>query len=165
MDRAGSAGVAAARLEDVLAAGGDTQTRVSSVGRDWFSPYGQTLWPLESQVRFLGALVAGYVLPPADTDWLATRMGDVVSGQRWGLLRGGGSEGKGGWGPDPDGTYLVRQVVVLQTVDGDRYVAAAATRAGGRDFAANTKVLDDVLRWLEAHVTEAPACLVCPSTR
>lgn len=165
VDRSGSAEAASARLEEVLELGGDAQTRVSSVGRGWFSTYGQTLWTLDRQVRFLGSLAAGCVLSPADTDWLLARLGNVVPDQRWGLLRGRGAAGKGGWGPDPDGTYLVRQVAVLQTRGGDWYVAAAATRAGGPDFAASTRVLDDVLRWLEARVTEAPAIAGCSLAR
>ena len=161
VNRTGSMEAAAASLEQVLRAGGDARTRVSSVGRGGFSPYGQTLWSLEDQVRFFAHLVAGCVLPSSDSDWLVARMGEVVPDQRWGLLRESGAVGKGGWGPDPDGVYLVRQVAVLPAPRGGRYVVAVATRAAGADFRGGTRVLDDVLEWLQPRVREAPTRSTC----
>ena len=83
-------------------------------------------------------------------------MGEVVQDQRWGLLRGSGAVGRGGWGPDPGGAYLVRQVAVLPA-PGGLHVAAVATRAPGAGFRANIRVLDDVFEWLDSRVREAPA--------
>lgn len=161
VERFGSPEGAASALSEVLRAGGDGQTQVSTVGRDWFSPYGQTRWGLGAQAGFYRALLLGCLLPQADTDWLVAVMGRVVPAQRWGLLGSSSAVGKGGWGPDPDGTYLVRQVAGLTAADGHTYIAAVATRAVGGDFASGTRVLDEVAGWLQGNVLVAPAPSGC----
>src|SRR5690606_17575397 len=68
---------AATAVGELLAAAGDTETTVSTVGRDGFSPYGQTEWSLRSQERFMSSLAAGCVAPAA-RDELQSLMGQVV---------------------------------------------------------------------------------------
>jgi hypothetical protein len=117
---------AASAVDEVLAEAGDTTTRVSSVGRDGFTPFGQTEWSLELQELFMSRLAAGCVGSPASSDYVLGLMGEVSS-DTWGL----GSTGlparwKGGWGPGTDGRYLVRQMGVLEVGGGEAVVTLAA---------------------------------------
>lgn len=122
---------AAAAVDEVLAEAGDTTTHVSSVGRDGFTPFGQTEWSLELQELFMSRLAAGCVGSPASSDYVLGLMGEVSS-DTWGL----GSTGlparwKGGWGPGTDGRYLVRQMGILTVGGGETVVTLAALPGDG----------------------------------
>ena len=136
----GSPEVAAAAVQDVLAAAGDSSTRVeANVLRPGFTPFGQTRWSLAAQVQLMAALPG---LPHADE--IRARMRRVVPEQRWGLgVLGEDVELKGGWGPDPNGRRLVRQMGVV----GSLAVALAALPADG-SFASGTAILDRLAQWL-----------------
>ena len=69
----GSPTAAAAAVTEVLRSAGDQTTQVSSVGRDSFSPYGQTDWTLEAQHRFMAALAGGCVGEPSSRRHPGTR--------------------------------------------------------------------------------------------
>jgi beta-lactamase class A len=138
---------AAAAVGELLASAGDAQTRVSTVGRDGFSPYGQTEWSLTAQQRFFSALATGCVAPAAAGE-LRSLMGQVVPDQRWGL----GATGlpayfKGGWGPGSDGRYLVRQVGVVERSGGALAVALAAMPVDGQ-LATGTAAVTQLARWV-----------------
>jgi hypothetical protein len=45
-------------------------------------------------------------------------MGQATADQRWGLGTLPGARYKGGWGPSPDGRYLVRQIDIIDTPSG-----------------------------------------------
>jgi hypothetical protein len=139
-ERLGPPEVAAAAVQDVLAAAGDSSTRVeANVLRPGFTPFGQTQWSLGAQVRLMAALPG---LPHADE--IRARMRRVVPEQRWGLgVLGEDVELKGGWGPDPDGRYLVRQMGIA----GPLAVALAAIPADG-SFESGTDMLDRLAQWL-----------------
>jgi beta-lactamase class A len=147
----GSSGAAAA-VGELLAGAGDTATTVSTVGRDGFSPYGQTEWSLSAQERFVSSLAAGCVAPAAASE-LRSLMGQVVSDQRWGLgATGLASYFKGGWGPGSDGRYLVRQVGVVEQDGGSIAVALAAIPADGQ-FASGTDAISQLAQWVVANTT------------
>jgi hypothetical protein len=139
-ERLGTPEVAAAAVQDVLAAAGDSSTRVeASVLRPGFTPFGQTQWSLAAQVRLMAALPG---LPHADE--IRSRLRRVVPEQRWGLgVLGNDVELKGGWGPDPDGRHLVRQMGIA----GPLAVALAAIPADG-SFESGTDMLDRLAQWL-----------------
>lgn len=93
---------AAATVESVLAEAG-APVRVSHEHtRPGFSSFGQTSWPLDAQARFAAQLPC---LP--GTGEVLADMGMIV--QRYGLGQLEGARFKGGWGPEPDGRYTVRQ--------------------------------------------------------
>lgn len=150
----GGAAGAADAVGDVLREGGDQDTRVSTQGRGGFSPYGQTVWSLAAQQRFMASLAGGCSADPGVAGEVLSLMSEVIAGQRWGL----GSAGrparfKGGWGPGTDGRYLVRQVGVLEYAGGDRAVAVAlAARTGDGSFAAGTTGLTTLARWAAEHI-------------
>jgi hypothetical protein len=139
-ERLGPPEVAAAAVQDVLAAAGDSSTSVeANVLRPGFTPFGQTQWSLEAQVRLMAALPS---LPHSNS--IRARMRRVVPEQRWGLgVLGDDVELKGGWGPDPGGRHLVRQIGIA----GPLAVALAAIPADG-SFESGTDMVDRMAQWL-----------------
>ena len=142
----GGASGAAAAVDEVLAEAGDTTTQVSSVGRDGFTPFGQTEWSLELQELFMSRLAAGCVGSPASSEYVLDLMGEVSS-DNWGL----GSTGlparwKGGWGPGTDGRYLVRQMGVLEVEGGEAVVTLAALPDDG-SFETGQSMATSVAQW------------------
>ena len=121
--------------------------------RDGFSIFGQTVWPLADQARYAAATVCAV---PGDA--VAQMMGEISAGQAWGLGTVPGARFKGGWGPEPDGRYLVRQFGVIDTAVGPVAVAIAAIADAG-DFDTATVLTTRVTDWLTAH----PALLPGPS--
>lgn len=142
----GGASGAAAAVDEVLAEAGDTTTHVSSVGRDGFTPFGQTEWALELQGLFMSRLAAGCVGSPASSEYVLGLMGEVSS-DTWGL----GSTSlparwKGGWGPGTDGRYLVRQMGVLSVEGGETVVILAALPDNG-SFETGQSMATSVAQW------------------
>jgi hypothetical protein len=137
---------AAAAVDEVLAEAGDTTTHVSSIGRDGFTPFGQTEWSLELQELFMSQLAAGCVGSPASTSYVLDLMGEVSS-DVWGLGSAGlSARWKGGWGPDTDGRYLVRQMGVLETGGEETVVTLAALPDDG-SFETGQSMATAVARW------------------
>jgi hypothetical protein len=141
----GPAGAAAA-VGEVLAEAGDTTTQVSSVGRDGFTPFGQTEWSLELQELFMSRLAAGCVGSPASSEYVLGLMGEVSS-DTWGLGSAGlPARWKGGWGPGVDGRYLVRQMGVLSAGGGETVVTLAALPDDG-SFETGQSMATSVAQW------------------
>ncbi len=138
---------AAHEVETVLRAVGDDGTRVSTRGRDGFSPYGQTDWSLVHQHQFMAALAGGCLSAESGSSYLLGLMGRVTS-DRWGLGSAGvAARWKGGWGPSTDGRYLVRQMGLLRLGGRDRVVTLAAVARDG-SFESAQRVATAVARWL-----------------
>jgi hypothetical protein len=139
-ERLGPPEIAGPAVQDVLVAVGDTETRVETqVLRPGFTPFGQTQWTLAAQAQLMAALPS---LPYSDG--IRARMRRVVPEQRWGLgVLGDDVELKGGWGPDPDGRHLVRQMGIV----GSHAVALAAAPQDG-SFESGTAMLDRLAMWL-----------------
>ncbi|MBF6329204.1 hypothetical protein IU452_11815 [Nocardia transvalensis] len=155
----GSPDTAARAVEAVLREGGDTVTEVPATRtRPQYSSFGQAEWSLADQVRFASRLPC---LPDADT--VTSLMGKVVWGQQWGLGRLDNAEYKGGWGPDPNGNYLVRQFGVVTTSTGQVAIALAA-QAGSGSFDEGTQILNKMVGLVGKHLTELPVGR-CAATR
>lgn len=124
---------------------GDSETRIqASRVRPPFTPFGQTTWSLDAQVRVAARLSCSR--DPVDRSILDA-MGQVVAEQHWGLGRFAGSAVKGGWGPNPAGQYLVRQFGVIN-VEGNTLAVAMAVEPTDGSFASGTAVLDVMSAWL-----------------
>ena len=118
---------AALKVSEVIHRAGDGRTQVPSEQlQPGFSVFGQTRWDLAGQAKFL----EGWRCDPAAGPVLAA-MRDVVSEQRYGLGRIEHTAVKGGWGPDPDGKYLVRQFALVPWAGGDIAVAIAVQPQDG----------------------------------
>jgi hypothetical protein len=147
----GGGSTAGAKVGRALAAAGDTSTRVQTRQiRPPYTPFGQTVWPLVSQQRF----VAGLPCVPHASQVLAL-MGEVISSQRWGFGTIAKARFKGGWGPGTSGGYLVRQMGLFRLADGTRVAATMATLPGNGDFGTGSANLSRIARWLYRHVNAA----------
>ena len=145
----GSPTEAAQAVQAVLAQGGDSSTIVQSERvRPPFTPFGQTDWPQQQQARF------AFALPCLDAPSVIDQMRHLDSEQQWGLATDGAAA-KGGWGPQPDGGYLVRQLAVLTNDAGTSGVALAAKPADGR-FETGTVMVNKLSEWVLQHRAELP---------
>ena len=135
----GPVDAAAAAVTATLRATGDETTVVSTRGRDGWSPYGQTDWSLAEQHRFMTALLAA---SDPGARHVLDLMGRVRS-DRWGLGAVGATLWKGGWGPEADGSYLVRQMGVL-----DGAVVAIMARAADGRYVTGQRLATELARSL-----------------
>jgi hypothetical protein len=128
-----------------LAAEGDTETRTQPTRvRPSFSPYGQTEWSLAGQVAFASGLACDQ---SARATMVKADMAAVTASQRWGIGRVPGARFKGGWGPDPEGHYLVRQLGLLARGTQVVAIAVAVVPQDG-SFTRGVAALDLVGEWL-----------------
>lgn len=138
---------AAQAVTGVLRDAGDSETVVSTQGRDGFSPYGQTEWSLQAQHQFMASLAGGCLIDAATQRYVLDLMGMVTS-DLWGLGSAGVSaKWKGGWGPGVDGRYLVRQMGVLD-LGGEPVVVTLAARPTAGDFESGQAIATELARWL-----------------
>lgn len=147
----GSGTTAAAKVDAVLAAHGDSATRTQAVRvRPPYSPFGQTTWALVDQVRF----AQGIACSPASATVVSV-MGQVTGSQRWGLGSLPSANFKGGWGPDTSGRYLVRQFGIV-TIGGKRVAVAVAVEPRDGTFGTGTAALSSIARWLGSQDISGP---------
>ncbi|MEL4358259.1 MULTISPECIES: hypothetical protein [unclassified Luteococcus] len=133
---------------------GAGRTIVPSVRkRPGYTIFGQTPWGPTNQARFTASL-------PCRRDAAATLalMGQVRADQRWGLGTIRGARFKGGWGPDRQGRYLVRQMGVVD-VKGQRLAVVIAV--SGVSFATGTRINTQLAR----QVAATPPALAKPTRR
>lgn len=137
---------AAQAVELVLHDVGDTATTVQSERiRAGFTAFGQTDWATPAQAAF------AWQLPCVSTSGeVITEMEQIAPEQRWGLAGDDGAAAKGGWGPAPDGSYLVRQLALLRGPAGSIGVAMAATPDDGT-FQSGVAALDQLADWVGEH--------------
>ena len=140
----------AAAVQAVLREGGDTATVVPEKRtRSQYSAFGQADWALADQVRFASALPC---LP--GTEEVLELMDSVNSSQQWGLGSVFSSaQYKGGWGPDAEGAYLVRQFGLVPAGAGMIAIALAAQPDTG-SFADGVDLLDQVATLISQHLGE-----------
>ncbi|AKK10322.1 hypothetical protein CUTER_01530 [Corynebacterium uterequi] len=113
---------AAQAVEAVLREAGDPTEVQPFVTRPEFSAFGQTQWGFVEQAQF-----ASHLPELEASDAVLAPMQAIDPSQAYGLGRLPGVAFKGGWGPDTQGRYVVRQFGV---VDG-RGVAIAAMAPDG----------------------------------
>jgi hypothetical protein len=147
----GDPAIAADRVEDVLSMAGDPTAVQTERVRPGFSAFGQTQWPLVEQADFLSSAVCDTSTAP-----IFGLMGQITADQRWGLGTLPGAHFKGGWGPSPDGAYLVRQIGIIDTPAGRAAVAMTALPDSGA-FADGTSALSAAAGWLGQHTADIPS--------
>jgi len=144
--------IAAHKVEQILQETGDNHTVVQSEKvRPEFTAFGQTDWPLTEQARFLAVAACDDRNTP-----ILDLMGQVEAGQSWGIGTIPGTRFKGGWGPSLSGSYLVRQIGLLETNNRTVSVAIAAQPDSGF-FDDGVGDLNEVTNWLTEHMAELPA--------
>jgi len=147
----GNSESARAKVEAVLRGAGDPTVVQSIRIRPEYSAFGQSLWSIADQASFL----AHAACDPSN-DPVLELMSEIEPQQRWGLGEITDSRFKGGWGPAPDGTYLVRQFGLVPTQHGQIAVALAGVANSG-GFGAGTSTLDELTGWLSTHLNALQA--------
>jgi hypothetical protein len=147
----GDPAAAAAKVQAVLAESGAPTTVESRKVRPEFTAFGQTNWSLSDQATFLSSAACD----PADQP-IMDLMGEIAPDQRWGLGTIGGAKFKGGWGPSPEGNYLVRQIGIIPVNDGLSVVAVAAEPRSG-SFEDGVEALTRIAGWLAEHAALLPS--------
>lgn len=143
---------AAAAVQQVLADGANPHIQVQAEQiRPPYSPYGQTIWPQADAARFAWALPC---IPDAQP--ILAQMSNLTASQQWGLAATDNTAAKGGWGPDPNGNYLVRQIGLIHTDTGTLGVAIATTPDDGT-FTTATALLNNLANWTTQNTTTLPA--------
>lgn len=160
--RHGGVTATAAVLTRLLRRAGDATTNVSTVSRSTFTTHGQTLWPVEMQAQFLSSLGRNCLLDATSTDYLINQMSNTIPAQRFGLGTIGALAYKGGWGPDPNGGYLVRQMGLVRTSSGYLATVAITARPTDGTYAGGQALLSRVSSWVQTHVGPASAPVPCP---
>ncbi|WP_285031772.1 hypothetical protein [Mycolicibacterium sp. lyk4-40-TYG-92] len=143
--------VAAQKVDAILREAGDQTVVQARRTRPEYSAFGQTIWPLADQERFL-AMAACDSRNASVLDLMA----HIEVSQHWGLGTIQGTSFKGGWGPSPAGKYLVRQFGIIRTPAGALTVAVAAEPATG-SFDDGVIALNAIANWIAANLRQWPA--------
>lgn len=150
--RLGEPHQAAYAVEQVLHEHGSPEEVPAQPPVPGYSAFGQTQWSVADQATFMAAAACRREDAP-----VLTLMGEITEEQAWGLgVIGDATQVrfKGGWGPDPDGTYLTRQLGVVTTSHGQYAIAVAVD---GVDFDRGTALLSEVGDLLAQHADAIPA--------
>jgi hypothetical protein len=148
---------AAEAVGAVLREGGDTSTAVESERkRKEFTAFGQTNWSVVDQATFMAALPC---LPNSEP--VLDDMSNVAGNQQWGMALRPDAATKGGWGPSPEGAYLVRQVATVTTENGHLGVALSALPQDG-SFDSGVAQVGKLAEWVGQHLGKFTA-RKCPS--
>jgi hypothetical protein len=152
-------------IQDTLRSAGDDRTKVSTVAPAGApSTFGQTEWSARAATLFYRALGRNCLLNGRDTDYVLDLMGKVEQDQRWGLGSAGYEQDiplafKGGWGPEPQDGYLVRQSGVVE--GHEPYAVSIVSRVpkGEADaFEAGKRAVTRAAEWVrhQAHAIGYP---------
>jgi hypothetical protein len=151
-------------IEQTLRASGDPLTLVNTLPNgNGYSTFGQTEWSLRASTLFYRALANGCLLRAAGTSLLLDLMSHVETAERWGVGSAGFAGGphlafKGGWGPEPDGSYLVRQTAIIRA-GARRYVLAVMAHPPGQraeSFSMGQTMLRRVAGWARRTIHTLP---------
>jgi hypothetical protein len=153
---------ASAYMQRLLRESGDAETVVATAPppAGAVTTFGQTQWRPSNAVKFFSALARGCLLSAQGTAFALGLMQHIEPSESWGL----GSAGftsvafKGGWGPEPDGAYLVRQSGILD-IGSSHAVAVAFVAfppAGLESFTTGTTMATETAKWLRAHLNPTP---------
>ncbi|MCV7335582.1 MULTISPECIES: hypothetical protein [Mycolicibacterium] len=143
---------AAQSVGAVLKEAGDASTVVQSEKtRSEFTAFGQTDWSLANQAAFMSKLPC-----LSQSDSVIDDMRNVGDNQQWGLAGKANAAVKGGWGPSPEGNYLVRQIALVETGSGLVGIAVAALPSNGA-FQTGLTQVDALAKWVIDHLGAFPA--------
>lgn len=140
------------KADAVLAEGGSPLTIQREVTRPEFTPFGQTIWEPAQQARFASNLqcidgaeeVVGY-------------MGNIAGDQSYGLGQIPGARFKGGWGPTPEGKYVVRQFGIVPGSDSANVAIAITVFPGAGSYEEGQAMANALVDKLKPALKNAPA--------
>jgi len=150
-DSLGDPVAAAQKVDAILREAGDPTVVQARRTRPEYTAFGQTIWPLADQERFLARAACDSRNAP-----VLDLMAHIELSQQWGLGTLQGASFKGGWGPSPVGKYLVRQFGIIRMPAGSLTVAVAAEPATG-SFDDGVAALNAIAKWIAANLGQWPA--------
>jgi hypothetical protein len=153
-------GLAGASLavQRTLREAGDEHTVINTAPNDeGYTTYGQTRWSNSAEIVFYRALAEGRLLRPGGTNFVLDLMERVIPAQRFGAGAAGYPAAtrlafKGGWGPNPQGAYTVRQTAIVGTGSRGYVVSLLALPASG-SFEDGTEMLNRLATWVREHAS------------
>lgn len=142
----GDDATAGATTDEILREGHDTRTVMGTDRiRAEYTVFGQTQWDLRDQATF-GANLQCIEAGPQ----VADLMGQIAEEQSYGLGRIPGAHFKGGWGPDDEGIYLVRQFGYLPGKKPGTFVGVAiAAQPDDGTYETGQQMLDRIAKAIE----------------
>lgn len=165
--RFGGVQEASAKIDETLRAAGDTRTEVNTVDPgNGFTTFGQTDWSVGSSLKFFRALARQCLLSKRGTQYVLRLMQRVEGSQRWGAGSAGYRSSliafKGGWGPESDNGYLVRQAAIIGKGNSGIVISMIAKPEGGDTFAAGQNAMTELAKWAREYVsTDGPQSSTC----
>lgn len=138
---------AADAVNEVLSEGGDVVTEFDAM----VAP-GDTQWELKDQAAFAANLRCIDGSEP-----VLDAMGDIVDYQAYGLGEIDGARFKGGWGPDYEGGYLIRQLGTIP-VEGGVVGVAMAARPGDATDETGQEMLNALAEAIAEHAPRGGEC-------
>jgi hypothetical protein len=154
---------ASAYAQQLLRESGDPVTVVATAPPPpgGVTTFGQTQWTPRASVLFYRALARGCLLPHPQTSFILGLMRSIAPVDRWGLGSADFPQPvafKGGWGPDVNGSYLVRQDGIIGS--GPRAVVVAIVAhppgVGTASFDTGTSMLTRIASWLARQLRFTP---------
>ncbi len=149
-------------MEGLLRRSGDGETAVATAPPPpgAVTTFGQTEWSPTNAVKFFRYLARGCLLPNDETDYVLGLMQRIEPSESWGLGSAGFADVayKGGWGPEQQDTYLVRQSGIIDP-GSSRAVAVAIVAfpsPGASSFETGTQMLTEIAKWLGEHLNLVP---------
>jgi hypothetical protein len=151
-------------VQSVLRASGDSETVVATAPPPpgAVTTFGQTEWAPSEVVKFFSELGRGCLLPSKQSNYVLGLMEHIEPSESWGL----GSAGfgtvvafKGGWGPEPTGSYLVRQSGIIDVGSSRGIVVSIVAFPSGSEsasFGTGTQMLTATAQWLRSELVFAP---------
>lgn len=142
----GDDATAGATTNKILREGHDARTVMGTDRiRAQYTVFGQTQWDLRDQAVF-GANLQCIEAGPK----VADLMGQIADEQSYGLGRIRGAHFKGGWGPDDEGVYLVRQFGYLPGKKPGTFVGVAiAAQPDDGTYETGQQMLDRIAKAIE----------------
>jgi hypothetical protein len=151
-------------LDALLRRGGDVHTVVATAPPPpgAVTTFGQTEWSPSESARFFASFANDCLVTPEQTAYVLGLMEHIEASERWGL--GAPSFGvpvafKGGWGPEPSGSYLVRQAGIVAPGSPSAVAVAIIARPNGTgetSFSTGTAMVSTTAQWLSRELTLTP---------
>lgn len=135
----GTATEAASKTNQALRTYGDYHTTVTAASDQERPPSYDTIWSLENQALFMGALTCRYF----DAYSALSRLNDPVR-DLWGLQTVPLSHAKGTWGRTANGDLLVRQFGLIRLSDGTQVGIAMEAASLGDDPTAGKDAITEL---------------------
>ena len=151
-------------VQGVLRQSGDSETVVATAAPPpgAVTTFGQTEWAPSEAVKFFSELGRGCLLPSTQSNYVLGLMQHIEPSESWGL--GSAAFGvpvafKGGWGPEPTGSYLVRQSGIIDVGSSSGIavsIVAFPSGTGVASFETGTEMLTATAQWLRSELVFKP---------